>query len=356
MVQSLHHLNCLWDLSQWSVTLECLDVHALLRSGQSQWMASLRTIVRALREVLEEYILDFPLPRKDCSFMSPLPGRLLYLGMSFVMKPLPPLLLRLGNHSMMPWLLDPLLPLFLIHTLWWNILEICCHSLRRGMLQPTLIKQQQLLLLRKTSSIQTSFQILWRIPVKRKLLLKKAMRMKSTQILSLRLWMMDWIPRLGDPAELGTHQNFWLLRIFRQLGTGKRWPTMRLTWNCSQLVRQKPRSHPSISMLWILLHLCLHLWESDQSWRCQIWKSEKLGSELTRRRSRLSLTPKLLLWTYLRMENQWYQPWRPTKSRLRVMDPWTNWNAELWWEVICKIQQWRIPGHLQHLSDLSKCS
>jgi hypothetical protein len=32
-----------------------------------------------------------------------------------------------------------------------------------------------------------------------------------------------------------------------------------------QLVRQKPRSHPSISMLQILLLLCLHLWVSDQS-------------------------------------------------------------------------------------------
>jgi hypothetical protein len=40
-------------------------------------MASLRIIARALIEASEEYILDFPLHRKDCSFMSLQPGRLL---------------------------------------------------------------------------------------------------------------------------------------------------------------------------------------------------------------------------------------------------------------------------------------
>ncbi len=36
-------------------------------SGQSQWMASLRITARALREELEEFILDFPQPKRDCS-------------------------------------------------------------------------------------------------------------------------------------------------------------------------------------------------------------------------------------------------------------------------------------------------
>ncbi len=63
---------------------------------------------------------------------------------------------------------------------------------------------------RDTSSTQTSFQILLRIKVKRKLLkaLRKAMKKQAAQILSLRLWMMAWIPTLGDTIEPGTHQNF----------------------------------------------------------------------------------------------------------------------------------------------------
>ncbi len=96
MEQSLHLLNCFWNLSPWSVTSECLDVPVSLRSGQFQWMANLRIRVRALREKSEEYTLDFPPPRKDCSFMSPLPSRLSF--MSFVMKPLHPLLLRFGDY------------------------------------------------------------------------------------------------------------------------------------------------------------------------------------------------------------------------------------------------------------------
>jgi hypothetical protein len=52
-------------------------------------------------EGLEGYILDFPQPKKDCSFMSLLPGRLLFLGMSSVMRHLLPLWLKLGDHSMM---------------------------------------------------------------------------------------------------------------------------------------------------------------------------------------------------------------------------------------------------------------
>ncbi len=80
--------------------------HALLRSGQSQWMASLRIIARALSVESEESTLDFPLHRKDCSFISLQPGRLSYLEMSYlemsyVMRPLPPLWLKLGDLSMM---------------------------------------------------------------------------------------------------------------------------------------------------------------------------------------------------------------------------------------------------------------
>jgi hypothetical protein len=36
-------------------------------------------------------------------------------------------------------LLDPLPHLFLIHSLCWNILDVCCPSLRRGILQPIII-------------------------------------------------------------------------------------------------------------------------------------------------------------------------------------------------------------------------
>ncbi len=78
------------------------------------------------------------------------------------------------------------------------------------MLQLVAIKQRQLLLLKKTSSAQTSSQILLRNPVKRKPLKaqRKAMRQQEALILFLRLWMMGWIPTLGDPIEPGTHQNF----------------------------------------------------------------------------------------------------------------------------------------------------
>ncbi len=91
----------LWDLRLWSATSESLDVPVLPKSGQSQWMASLIITVRALREELEEYSLDFPQLRKDCYFMYHLPGRLSFLVMSFVMKPLYPLRLKLGDHFMM---------------------------------------------------------------------------------------------------------------------------------------------------------------------------------------------------------------------------------------------------------------
>ncbi len=60
------------------------------------------------------------------------------------------------------------------------------------------------------SSIQTSSQTLLRILVKRRLLKaqRKTMRKQTAQILFLRLLMMGWIPTLGGPTELGTHQNF----------------------------------------------------------------------------------------------------------------------------------------------------
>ncbi len=45
--------------------------------------------------------LGFPQLRRDCSFMTPLQGRLSYLGMSFVMKPLHPLWLILCGHFTM---------------------------------------------------------------------------------------------------------------------------------------------------------------------------------------------------------------------------------------------------------------
>jgi hypothetical protein len=48
--------------------------------------------------------------------------------------------------------------------------------------------------------------------------------------------MMAWIPKLGDPTELGTHQNYCLSRIFKQLDIGRRWLTMLLRWGYSQLV------------------------------------------------------------------------------------------------------------------------
>jgi hypothetical protein len=86
MVQSQHLFKYLWDLSLWSVTSESLDVFALLKSGQTQWMETLGIIVRELREVLEGYTLDFPQPRKDCSLMFLPPGRLSSLVSSFVMK------------------------------------------------------------------------------------------------------------------------------------------------------------------------------------------------------------------------------------------------------------------------------
>jgi hypothetical protein len=90
MAPSIHHLNYLWGVSPWSVTSDLLDAPALLRSGQSQWMANLRIIVKGLRDELGEHTLDFPPLRKVFSFMSPLQGRLSSLGMSFVMKPLHP--------------------------------------------------------------------------------------------------------------------------------------------------------------------------------------------------------------------------------------------------------------------------
>jgi hypothetical protein len=73
-----------------------------------------------------------------------------------------------------------------------------------------IIKPQKLLLLRKTSSIQTSFQILLRIQVKRKLLKAstKAMKKQAAQALSLRSLMMGYISTLGGPTEIGTYQNF----------------------------------------------------------------------------------------------------------------------------------------------------
>jgi hypothetical protein len=63
--------------------------------------------------------------------------------------------------------------------------------------------------LRKTLSTQTSFQILLRIPMKRRVLKtqRKTMRRQPAQKLFLRLLMMGWIPTLGGPTELGTHQN-----------------------------------------------------------------------------------------------------------------------------------------------------
>jgi hypothetical protein len=128
------------------------------------------------------------------------------------------------------------------------------------MLQLIIIKQQQLLHLSKTLFIQTSFPILLRILVKRKLPKnqRKAMKKQAIQTLFLRLLMMAWTPTLGDPTELGAHQNY-------KLDIGKIWLTMSLIWSYSQLDRQKPKSHQSISELWILLLLCPHLWESDQS-------------------------------------------------------------------------------------------
>ncbi len=75
MAQSLHLLNCLWDPSLRSATSEYLDVPVLLKSGQSQWMASLKTTAKVPREELGEYTLDFPQLRKDCYFMFLLPGR-----------------------------------------------------------------------------------------------------------------------------------------------------------------------------------------------------------------------------------------------------------------------------------------
>ncbi len=138
---------------------------------------------------------------QDCSFMSPPQGRLSYLETSFVMKPLHPLWLRLGDPFMMLSLFDPLPHFFLIQTLCWNILETCCPSLRRGMLQLIMIKQQQLLILRKTSSIQTSFQILLKAQ-------RKTVRRQTAKILSFILLMMGWALTPGGPTELATHQNF----------------------------------------------------------------------------------------------------------------------------------------------------
>ncbi len=40
----------------------------IAKSGQSQWMASLKITARAPREELGEYTLDFLQPRKDCYF------------------------------------------------------------------------------------------------------------------------------------------------------------------------------------------------------------------------------------------------------------------------------------------------
>ncbi len=64
MAQSLHHLNCLLVLNLWSATLESLDVPVLPINRQSRLMASLRIIVRALGEEIEEYTLDFPQLRR----------------------------------------------------------------------------------------------------------------------------------------------------------------------------------------------------------------------------------------------------------------------------------------------------
>jgi len=47
-------MSYLWDLNPMLVILESLDVHVLLRSGQSQWMANLRTIARVHREASEK--------------------------------------------------------------------------------------------------------------------------------------------------------------------------------------------------------------------------------------------------------------------------------------------------------------
>jgi hypothetical protein len=48
-----------WDQSPWLVISECLDAPALLRSGQFQWMASMRIkIVREFRDEIGEYVLE----------------------------------------------------------------------------------------------------------------------------------------------------------------------------------------------------------------------------------------------------------------------------------------------------------
>ncbi len=76
--------------------------------------------------------------------------------------------------------------------------------------QLIIIKEQQLLHLRKTLFTQTSFHTLLRSPVKRRLLKiqRKPLRRQKSHLLSLRSLMMAWTPALGDPTELGTHQNY----------------------------------------------------------------------------------------------------------------------------------------------------
>jgi hypothetical protein len=144
MAQPLHHLNCLRVLNLMVSHFRVFGSPCIAKKGgQSQWMESLRIIVMALREGLGENTLDFPQPRKKCSSispsMTPLPGRLsrdVICDKTFastVAETWRPF------HDALAF--RPTTSLILNHTLCLNIPETCCPSLRWGMLQLIIIKQ-----------------------------------------------------------------------------------------------------------------------------------------------------------------------------------------------------------------------
>jgi hypothetical protein len=82
-------MSCLWVLDPKLVILESLDVHVLLRSGQSQWMAKPEDNNKGTQRGIRGIHLCFSPIQKGTIFH--LLDRLLSQGMRSVMKLLHPL-------------------------------------------------------------------------------------------------------------------------------------------------------------------------------------------------------------------------------------------------------------------------
>ncbi len=79
-VQPLHHLNYLWDLSPWLVTLECFDVLELLKIGQLQWMASLRINSKGTQRGIRKIHLGFSPTQKGLLLYVPSTRQIIISG------------------------------------------------------------------------------------------------------------------------------------------------------------------------------------------------------------------------------------------------------------------------------------